>query len=203
MPEELISSFLIAFVSFLDDLRTYGELLLVLATVCLVVVTFFLWRSTSRAAKIAEATHLLATTLAELEVQPALRVEVEERARPLSQDAATAEYMHRAKGALNRFRNLKVENVGRGPAKIQRVLYGNKEDHSAAASGKCLLVQPGLFARFELVGLCDLFRGDEAVSCRIEYSDCGNPPKPHVYRFRLGLPGETAEDLLVVPEESA
>ena len=203
MPEELISSFLIAFVSFLDDLRTYGELLLVLATVCLVVVTFFLWRSTSRAAKIAEATHLLATTLAELEVQPALRVEVEETAKPLCMTPGEPEYHHKAKAAQDRFRNLKVENVGRGPAKIQRVLYGNEEDHSAAASGKCLLVQPGLFARFELVRLRDLFKGDRAVSCRIEYLDCGNPPKPHVYHFRLKLPEESGGDLLVVPEECA
>lgn len=203
MPHDWIYNYLSVFVSVIDELRAYGELLLVLATVLLVVVTWLLSRSTSRAAQIAQATHVLARTLAEFQSQPARLVEVEDidvLPQSLTEHGSRWGDCIR-KWGRDKFRNLKVTNVGSGPACIHRIVYGEKEDRGTAEPGESLVVYPRMFVRFQLDGLRDMFSasGSKDVECRIEYADRCAPPAKHVYKFLLRCRGVQHASILVIP----
>ncbi|MBE3096233.1 MAG: hypothetical protein IMZ44_03770 [Planctomycetes bacterium] len=179
-----------------------GEFLLVIATFLLVVATFLLWRTTKKAARIAEASHALAKHLAELQMQPAFRVEAEEIEPPPEAYIPYMQGMYnfKAKSAIDRFRGLKVTNVGRGPAQIQKVLYGDKEDCGPGELGQGLLIYYKMFARFDLKGLKSIFSEKvREVDCRIEYSDCESPSTTQVYCFRLRFPQESGATIQVIP----
>jgi len=186
-------------------LTRYGELLLVIVTFLLVLANFLVWLSTRKASLIAETSHALAKQLAQLQMQPAFRVQAEEIEPPPSAYLPNTTGMHdfKAKSAIDRFRGLKVTNVGRGPARILKVVCDDKEDHGPGGPGQALLIYPEMFARFDLKGLKSLF-GDKVreVDCRIEYANCESPPKTQVYQFRLRFPEESGATIQVIPAAS-
>jgi hypothetical protein len=188
-----------------DWLARNQQPLLVIATFLLVVANFLLWCSTRKAARIAEASHTLAKQLAQLQMQPAFRVEAEEIELPPGAYLQNTTGMHdfKAKSATERFRALKVTNVGRGPAQILKVVYNGKEDRGPGGPGQRLLIYPEMFVRLDLKGLKSMFNDKvREVDCRIEYADRESPSKTQVYPFRLRFPEESGATIQVIPAAS-
>jgi hypothetical protein len=191
-------------VSFFDGLKPYSELLLVLVTFLLVFVTWLLWCSTRKAAQIAQASHHLARRLAQLETEPALVVEVETLPAPRvgdMQSQSNADVSFQRRQPCERFMGLKVTNVGRGPARILGIDYGDKTGTPAKEIG-CWLLYPKMFVRFNMERLKGMFNApdqQQEIDCTIHYTDCGSPDEKHVFRFALKSRPEPGVDLLVVP----